>query len=72
MGKKKTFFSRNKKKKNDGPPERKTSFKSIIKENESFVKYYKAQKIISTDEEFEIFLNTLREPLPASWLFELF
>ena len=69
MGKKK--FKGNRKKKNgDGTKDRdqngnQGTYASLVKKNEAFEQYYKAQDIVKSDEEFEILLNTLREPLPA-------
>lgn len=71
MGKKGKFKSGKKKNKdgqkksNDGQKRDQDTFKDLVKSNEAFETYYKAQNIVESDEEFEILLNTLREPLPA-------
>ena len=44
----------------------KTSFDDIVKTNETFEAYYKAQKIVPEDE-WETFLETLRTPLPMTF-----
>lgn len=66
MGKRRKFKSNGKKKNNDGGQRRDpVSYGELVKSNEAFERYYKAQKIVESDEEFETLLNTLREPLPA-------
>ena len=64
MGKKRF---RKKKNRDDPNTEQKPyeSYDNCVKDNELFVKYYKAQNLIEDDNEFKLFLNTLREPLPA-------
>ena len=71
MGKKKKFKSSSAKKNNDGPKGRdQKPYSELVKSNEVFERYYKAQNIVESDEEFESLLNTLREPLPAcEWFF---
>ena len=44
------------------------TWEEVVKENSYFVKYYKAQKIIN-DEEWDRFVDTLREQLPLAYRF---
>lgn len=49
----------------------KPDYQPIVKENESLVKYYKAQSIFE-DGEFDTFMSGLRETLPASFRINTF
>lgn len=48
------------------PDRRSEPYLEIVRENESFYKYYKAQKICSTDE-WDTFLTKLRDNLPTTF-----
>ncbi|KAG8176339.1 hypothetical protein JTE90_003301 [Oedothorax gibbosus] len=50
----------------DGDTRRRTAYKDIVKENENFEKYYKIQGIVPP-EEWESFMKSLRECLPATF-----
>lgn len=43
------------------------SFQDIIRENEHFEKFYKAQKLVETEEEFQEMIETFKKDLPASF-----
>lgn len=44
----------------------------IIRDNESFKKYYRSQEFIKDDLEFEKFMECLRQPLPAAFRINTF
>ncbi|KAJ6256354.1 hypothetical protein Dda_8852 [Drechslerella dactyloides] len=46
-----------------------TDYTAIEKENANFKAYYRAQGIISDDEEFQKFWASLKETLPTTWRF---
>ena len=43
------------------------SYSDIVKSNAAFESYYKAQGIIGSDSEWELFMQTLRSPLPVAF-----
>lgn len=68
MGRKKKFKGNGKKRTNDGAKKERNAqgaYSDLPKTNEAFERYYRAQGIVQSDEEFELLLNTLREQLPA-------
>ena len=68
MSRKKKFKGNGKKRANDGAKKERNGQGSYLdspRTNETFERYYKTQAIVKSDEEFELLLNTLRDPLPA-------
>ncbi|XP_037935089.1 tRNA (cytosine(34)-C(5))-methyltransferase [Teleopsis dalmanni] len=52
----------------DPRPERRAEpYEEIKRENEKFVKYYHTQNICATEEEWELFLNAIRNNLPTTF-----
>lgn len=47
--------------------EKRPGYEEIVKENKDFEAYYKAQKIIDTEEEWNEFMDILRKPLPSDF-----
>ncbi|XP_015791430.1 tRNA (cytosine(34)-C(5))-methyltransferase [Tetranychus urticae] len=47
-------------------PGKPINYADIVKENETYVKYYKAQNIVKP-EEWDCFMNTIRDELPAAF-----
>ncbi|KAJ3121049.1 hypothetical protein HK098_004057 [Nowakowskiella sp. JEL0407] len=67
--KKKEQFNNRKKKDEQHVSGVRQDYDLAKKENDAFVAYYKAQNILPTDEEFDIFLQKLKDPLPTSFRF---
>lgn len=42
-------------------------YSNILKENPTFEAYYKAQKIVSSEEEWQQFIETMKKPLPSDF-----
>lgn len=56
-----------KQKRNDANIVRKSAYQDIVKANDDFEFYYKTQKIVDSDEEWDEFMSSLRLSLPSSF-----